>query len=419
MLLDYMRMALHTIRNRRLRSWLTILGIVIGVTAVVALISIGQGMQASVKKQFEAIGYDTIIVTSGGAEGMQGTERGMGAFMGGGNNEPVALNLETLKKSPQVTQYGYYRQETALVKSEGMEGQGFLRATGLDTGILEGFSGYLNGFTLTEGRKFKKEDKFVVILGPEVAANLGVEVGDEITMENQSFQVIGLLKGIEEEGGVGPGGGFTFRNMNDGIFVPIEALEALFGGENKASMALVKAAEGAEVGKVAKQVEMILSQQGTPVSTITTEEISEKISGILGTLSMTLTAIAGISLLVGAVGVMNTMYTAVLERTREIGIMKAVGAKDRHVLTMFLIESGLMGITGGVIGVLFGVGVSLVASRFMGGMLPMGGVSSSASISPELIIGALAFSFVLGAISGTMPARQAAKLQPVKALRYE
>lgn len=287
--------------------------------------------------------------------------------------------------------------------------------TGLDPGILEGFSGYLNGFTLTEGRTFKKEDKFVVILGPEVAANLGVGVGGEITIENQSFQVIGILESTEEGEGR-----FTYPNMNDGIFVPIDALEALFGGENKLSMALVKAAEGAEVSKVAKQVEMMLSQQGTPVSTITTEEISEKVSGVLGTLSMTLTAIAGISLLVGAVGVMNTMYTAVLERTREIGIMKAVGAKDRHVLTMFLIESGLMGIMGGVIGVLFGVGVSLAASRLMsGGMLPMGGGSFSASISPELIIVALAFSFVLGAISGTMPARRAAKLQPVEALRYE
>lgn len=109
MLIDYMRMALHTIRNRSLRSWLTILGIVIGVTVVVALISISQGMQNSVKKQFEVIGYDTIMVTSGGTEGMQDGEGRMPSFMRGGNNEPVALNLEAFKKSPQVAQYGYYR----------------------------------------------------------------------------------------------------------------------------------------------------------------------------------------------------------------------------------------------------------------------------------------------------------------------
>ena len=136
---------------------------------------------------------------------------------------------------------------------------------------------------------------------------------------------------------------------------------------------------------------------------------------------MTLAAIAAISLLVGAVGVMNTMYTSVLERTREIGILKAIGAKDGHILSLFLIESGLIGLIGGAIGILCGVALSSGASGFITRALafgPLGG-GAGAEFSPELIIGTLIFSFVLGALSGVLPARQAAQLRPVEALRYE
>lgn len=420
MFLDYLRLALRTIRNRRLRSWLTVLGIVIGVTAVVALIAIGQGMQRSVEKEFEAIGYDTIIVFPGGAfGGPEGQEGGRPPMMGmfGGRTSPVVLNLDSLERSPQVAKFGYLRTETGIVKSAGMEGQGFLRVTGLSPGVTEKFSGYFNEFPLAEGRELQEGDRFVVILGGQVASNLGVGLGGEITIEDQSFQVVGILADMEERGG-----GIAFRGLSNALFVPISTLEALYEKEGTISMALVEAAAGADVTEVAEQVKMILSQQGTPVSTITAEEISERISGVLGTVQMTLAAIAAISLLVGGIGVMNTMYTSVLERTREIGIMKAVGAKNRHVLNLFLVESGLMGIIGGIIGILLGIVVSSVAGRFMGGMLsfgPMGGGSFTASFSPGLIIGALAFSFALGAISGTFPARRAAKLRPVEALRYE
>ena len=156
--------------------------------------------------------------------------------------------------------------------------------------------------------------------------------------------------------------------------------------------------------------------------TITAEEVSQQISNVLGTLQFTLAAIAAISLLVGGIGVMNTMYTSVLERTREIGIMKAVGAKSRDVLAIFLIESGLMGILGGLMGVALGAGLSVAASRLLGGALafgPAGGTTMAVAISPELILMALAFSFLLGALSGGLPARQAAKLRPVQALHYE
>jgi len=422
MLWDYLRLAWRGIRRRQVRSWLTVLGIVIGVTAVVALIAIGRGMQNSVKQQFEAIGYDTIIVIPSGAAGKpEGQMLLMQQMMMqrlGGQSETASLNLQTLERLPQVAQVGYLRTETAVVKSPAM--QGFLRVTGLSPGITEKFNSYFDGFLLAEGRKFQEGDRFVMILGDQAATDLGVSLGDELVIEGQSFQVIGILVPTE-----GRGGGFTFRNLDNALFVPIGALEALYGGEGQVSMALVRAAEGAEVAKVAQLVKVVLAQQGTPAGTITAEEISERIGGVLGTIQVTLAAIAAISLLVGGIGVMNTMYTSVLERTREIGVLKAVGAKRKHILSLFLIESGLLGLIGGVIGVLLGAAVSGLAGRFMGRALafgPLGSVSGGSlvpSLSPGLIVGALALSFLLGALSGAFPARQAARLRPVEALRYE
>lgn len=420
MLRDYIRLALHNIRHRQIRSWLTILGIVVGVAAVVALIAIGQGMQKSVQTQFEAIGYNTIIMFPGGTgdEGVMGPGGGMMRMMMGGTSS-TAINIEALGRLPQVVRAGVQRIETALVTSEYMEGQGFLRITGLSHGITDDFGAYFDGFPLAEGTSFGRSDGSVVILGGQVALDLGVATGNAIQIEGNDFEVIGILEGSESGGG-----GFTFRNLDTGLFVPIEALEALFGGEGTLSLALIETTQEADVGEVSLMIRALFRQLGTPVGTITAEEMSEQLQGVLGTLQMVLAAIAAISLVVGGIGVMNTMYTSVLERTREIGIMKAIGAKDRQVLYLFLVESGFLGAIGGAIGVLLGVGLSSLASRLMGGGLAGGpaggdGASFSASLSPGLIIGALAFSFVLGAIAGVLPARRGAKLQPVEALRYE
>lgn len=415
MVLDYFDLALHNIRSRKLRSWLTVLGIVIGVTAVVALIAIGQGMKRAIEREFEAIGYDTIIVFPGVSFAQGGGPGGGSGFFGGGL-QPQPLDLNALRQVPQVAQIGYLRIETAMVTSAKMEGQGFLRVTGLGPGVKENFGGYFRYFVLEDGRAFDAEDQFVTVLGSRLATDLGVGVGDEINVDGQSFKVIGILQPVEQgRGGIG------FGNINNALFVPAKALAALTQEEGKVSIVLVKAAKGAKVVDVANRIKAVMSRQGTPVSTVTAEEISQRVSGVLGAIQMTLASIAAISLLVGAVGVMNTMYTSVLERTREIGILKAIGAKDGHILSLFLIESGLIGLIGGGIGVLCGVGLSSGASGFIARAMafgPLGG-GASAEFSPELIIGTLIFSFVLGALSGVLPARQAAQLAPVEALRYE
>jgi putative ABC transport system permease protein len=424
MFLDYLELALQNIRSRRLRSWLTILGIVIGVTAVVALIAIGQGMKKSIEQEFEAIGFDTILMFPGGLGGGQGGGPGGGGFFAGAS-QPIVLNLDALGRFPgQVEKYGFTRNETAMVKSPGFEGQGLLRVTGLSPGITDDFHGYFRGFSIGEGRGFQTEDRYAVILGNQVATDLKVTVEQEIEIDQKKFKVIGILAAIQARGGLGAGG------INNALYIPVRAMAEMYSREKEkegkegvfASTVLIKAAKGAKVADVSNRVKAIMTRQGTPVNTVTAEEINNRINGVLGIMQMTLAAIAAISLLVGAIGVMNTMYTSVLERTREIGILKAVGAKDKHVLGLFLIESGLIGVIGGIIGIVCGVALSSGTSGFVGRALaigPVGGGGFNPAFSVELIVGTLLFSFLLGAISGTLPARMAAQLRTVEALRYE
>ncbi|MHC1595044.1 MAG: ABC transporter permease [Methanotrichaceae archaeon] len=427
MFMDNLRLATHNLLHRQLRSWLTILGIVVGVAAVVALLSISGGMQQAVKEQFETIGYNTIILapSSEQAQGLQGAQGGMGALrsMFAGNQEPAEVDLSVLDKLPQVEAYGQTRVNTGMVTSAQMQGTGFLRITGLSDGVTEKFGNYFQGFSIAQGRNFASGDKDVIILGDMVAADLGVSVGDTVKIENTDFEVIGILASVESNGGM-----LSFRGLDTGLFVPIKALENLYGGENRITQALIKVTDGTDVAKASQAIKGLFTQLGTPVATITAEEISQQIMGVMRGIQMVLTAIAAISLVVGVIGVMNTMYTSVLERTRDIGIMKAVGAKDRHVLSLFLMESGLLGILGGAIGVLIGVGVASAAGGMLAGAFTMGGAGAagavggmtfSPSFSPLLIIGTLVLSFAVGAIAGTLPARRAAKLKPVEALRYE
>jgi len=174
-----------------------------------------------------------------------------------------------------------------------------------------------------------------------------------------------------------------------------------------------------DVNSIAKEVRRLVKEQRgkDDLNVHTTGEMLDLMQNLVGILQAALGGIAAISLLVGGVGVMNTMYTAVLERTREIGVMKAVGARRRHILMLFLLESGFMGLIGGLLGAFVGLGIALGIKLLAPIFLP--GTALEVGFSPGLLLGVLVFSFVLGALSGFFPAREAAKLPPVEALRYE
>ncbi len=409
MLVDYLSLSWHSIRNRSLRSWLTILGVVIGVTAIVTLISIGQGIQDSILNEFEKVGYNTVTVLPGNFD------TGRGGFGNASADTSSYLSKGVIEEIEGVKTSAAIRSEDLQIVSEGLEGQAFLRVTGMSPAVFSDFDGYFDGFPIAEGKRFsfQGEDREVVI-GGEIARELGVSAGDSIRIEGEEFTVSGLL-GSDEEGG--SDGQFNFYgDLDNGLFIPLSTLEEFYGGQGGASLILAEVYEDVEVSEVADEIERAYSANDTASTTITTEELSNRVNSALGTIQIALAGIAAISLLVGGIGVMNTMYTAVLERTREIGVMKAVGAKNGQILGLFLTESGLLGLVGGAIGTLVGVGLSLLAGRFISQALA---APFAPSFGPGLLIGAIAFSFVLGSISGVLPARQASGLQPVEALRYE
>ena len=269
---------------------------------------------------------------------------------------------------------------------------------------------------IASGRDLKNSDKYKAIVGINYPLKkvFSKEVGlrDKIIIENQEFEVIGTLKRI----------GNPFDDS--AVIIPSETLKQINNiKDDEVSMAIIQVSDPDKLNEISEDIKKDLrksrnlkeNQEDFQLST--PEQILEAVSTVFFIVTTVLIGIAAISLLVGGIGIMNTMYTAVLERTKEIGIMKAIGAKNSDILLLFLIESGILGLIGGVIGVILGMtlskSVELIAAQYIGSPL------IKASFSLTLILGALAFSVIVGSISGVFPAIQASKLKPVDALRYE
>lgn len=406
---DFFLLSARGIMHRKLRSWLTVIGVFIGITAVVALISIGLGLERSITQQVEKVfGYNSFLVM--GKDAFQSRH---------GTAEAVNVDLSVIKQVPGVAAVAAIRSETGFIKgpvSGGKPVQGFLPVMGLSPTMVTEFSSFLGDVSFEPGgRFFASGDRDTAILGNKVASQLRAQLGATIEIEGRPFKVIGIFAPATD------GEGFSFglgRSGNaDTIFVPFSQMDELFGKSDKVLVTLVKTAKGTDVDEIAEQVKRALKAAGDKdVTTVTYSDINRQIGTVMGSVSGFLAGIAGISLLVGGVGVMNTMYTAVLERTREIGVMKAIGARRGQIMLIFLIESGLMGLVGGTVGVILGLGLSNVATMIIRGHF---NVEISAVASPILIIGTLLFSFFLGSFAGWMPARRAAKLPVIEALRYE
>lgn len=393
MLRDFFRLSLRNMRHRGLRSWLTVIGILIGTAAVVALISIGQGLQRSITSQVERIvGYNTILIS---ARGLNLGQR-------------IRLDIEAIRAIPGVQNAIAVRTETVYV--EGPGGKGFLAVLGYDP-AMEEFVAEMN-LGLASGRPLAGPNE--VLLGSRIARVLGAEIGDTIAVEGRYFRVVGVLQ-AQRAGGFATGG----LAMSDLLVLALSELRELFPGPELVQYAVVRLADRADIAAVRDAIRSHLLKVGERNATLTDfEDLTRNIQAVISGVQAFLAGIAGIALLVGGVGVMNTMYTAVLERTREIGILKAVGAKDSHVLLLFLFESGLMGLAGGALGLVTGFGVAWAALAIVSRVF-----QAQSSLSPvlslALVVGALFFAFLVGAVAGIFPAYRAARLPPVEALRYE
>ncbi len=406
MISNFFRMAVKNITHRKLRSWLTMIGIFIGVTAVVAIISLGQGLQEAIHQQLVEIGGDKIWVMPGASS------------LGG--ETPVVLDEEDLRVIegvPGVQNGAGLAYQNGMVEFK--DEVAFVLVTGL---TMEGDDKELVDelfLKLEEGRGLEKGDDEKALLGHHYLEEKklfkrGLALGDTISVNGREFSVIGFNTRVGNSGD------------DQAVYLTEEAYEQVFGvrpSEEGYQMIVAKVTRGEDPAAVAERVKKALRRhrgldEGEEDFTLqTTEEMMESFSAILLIVQAVIAGIAAISLLVGGVGIMNTMYTAVIERTKEIGIMKAIGARNNDILTIFLIESGLLGTVGGAIGVILGLGIAKLVESV--GAVMIGSPYLRAWWSWELVIGALAFSFLAGAVSGAAPAYRASKQQPVASLRYE
>jgi putative ABC transport system permease protein len=377
-------------------------GIFIGIAAVVALISLGQGMQDAINAQFASVGADKII--------LQGASAGFGPP---GQDTAGIIDDRDLGLVRKVQ--GVDRAAGRLLRSVTIE---FAEESKTTFGaslpeepkdrdlVVEA-----NNIKVAGGRMLKAADRKKIMVGNNYWTreefSKKVELGSKLLINGVQFEVVGLLDKI----GAG---------RDDAIIMNEEDMRDLLDEPDQFSAIVAQAADGEVPAEVADRVSRAIRRDrhqkvGFEDFTVeTSEELIGAINTILGVVQAVFVGIALISLLVGGIGIMNTMYTSVLERTRDIGVMKAIGARNGDVMLIFLMESGLLGMSGGVIGVLIGAGLSkmveFAAQGFIGNVL-------QASFPWYLIVGALAFSFGIGVISGVFPARQASKLPPVVALR--
>ncbi len=404
MIKDYFKFAFDTISHRKLRSWLTMIGIFIGIAAVVALISLGQGFKQAINREFEKIGTDKLFVTAKGGFGPPGT------------NPVIKLtedDLKIVKKVSGIENVAGFVLANSKVEFE--DNIGFFAIQGIPEGDERKLLAETQSLKIKEGRDLRDNDKFSTVIGinfiDKELLGKNLKLRDKIKINEKEFVIVGVLEKTGDPG------------RDSSIFIPEETLREVFNEPNKLDTIMAKVADVENIQVIAEKIKSDLrrfrnvKKDEEDFDVETPEQLLGSFGDIINIVQSVLIGIAAISLLVGGIGIANTMYTAVIERTKEIGIMKSVGAQNKDILLIFIIESGLLGVIGGLIGVVLGFGLSssveLIAKNVLGTNL------IEAYFSYTLLFGALLFSFFTGALFGVMPAKQAASLQPVEALRFK
>jgi len=397
LLKESLRISWNSLLNKKVRLALTVLGIAIGVAAIVGLMSIGYGLESAIVEQMEDFGADMVMVFGGS---FQSAAAGGGASMN--TNDLDEINdLKNVKQASAMAMEilpTKFKDEVVTTYLVGIEGDDMAE-----------FFEDMQAVEFDQGSFFDSGDKNVAVIGSIVASGMyekDVKLRQEIEIKGVSLKVVGILKSI--------------GNPQDDsqIMVPLETYQDVTGKEDEFNYVMVKVTDADKAESVSEDILEYLDDEygeGT-FSAFTSEQIIEQVGQIIGVISITLIGIASIALLVAGVGIANTMYMSVVERTREIGVMKAIGATNKHILQMFLIESLIIGLIGGVVGVILGsglaYGISYYAQSAGLGIL-------QAAVTPELVISGIAFAVVASVVAGILPARKAAKKNPVDALRYE
>ncbi|OGG16946.1 hypothetical protein A3D77_06090 [Candidatus Gottesmanbacteria bacterium RIFCSPHIGHO2_02_FULL_39_11] len=405
-ILEILKECISTLTVNKMRTGLAILGIIIGIGSVITLISLGQGSQKAIEDQIQALGANLLTVIPGG----QNTGNVRGAV---GSATTLTLNdAKAIQTTDQITTI------TSVSPEYSGRNQATAGRNNTNTQITGVYPEYqeIHKVIMTTGTFISQRDvdgiTRVAVLGPSVAATLFGDresaIGQNIRVKGQTLQVIGIT---QSKGGSG------FNNPDDAIYIPLStALKVIFGADHLTSIAIeaknkeVMTDAQNQIGYFLLSRHKLSDPTEADFSIFSQNDILNTASSVTGTFTTLLGGIAAISLLVGGIGIMNIMLVTVTERTREVGLRKALGAQKKVIITQFLIESIILTLTGGIMGMMLGIGVSYLLSHFM---------SVPFTISTVSIFLAIGVSAVIGIVFGLYPANKASNLQPIEALRYE
>jgi len=389
---------IKNIKRRKLRSWLTIIGVIVGVLSIVALMSLSNGLKASVSSEFDKLGAQKITITSKYSQFATETN--------------IGLNSDDIKTIEKIGDVDYVVGSiSGTIFAEYNSKKKFMSFTGYDVEYLEKMF-FQDNITLLKGKLITSKKSNDIIIGYDYyndydkLFNKRLDVGDKIKIKDSYYKVIGILKDTGNP------------SLNQNNYMSIETLRDLTDTDEKlvdVIYAVIKTGKDIEtVGiKIEEKLERARAENDFVVTT--PKQAAEDQQEILNIISIVVIGIASISLLVGGIGIANSMYTSVLERKKEIGVMKAIGAKKKDILLIFVLEAGMIGLLGGIIGT---IGGFLLAYSVTVIGTPIG-ATFAIDFSFSIIAIALGVSFVLGIITGFLPAYQASNEEPIDALKEE
>ncbi len=404
MLWETIKLAFAAIMRNALRSFLTVLGVIIGVSAVIAMVTVGQGSTSQVESDVSKLGTNLLIVRPGQLR------RGPGAPSGGYAPRLTLRDADAIEDqvlSVRAAAPSAARSMTVVYGSQNYA----TNVTGTDNRYLTA-----GDWQISAGRQFFESELRAgaasCILGATVVKELFGNynpIGETIRLKQISCRVIGTLE---------PKGASSFgSDQDDVILIPIRAFQRRIAGNQNVSIIFVAVRNGVSTDKAKGEIEQLMRErrrispgEDDDFNVMDMKEISSMLTGISTVLTGLLSGVAAVSLLVGGIGIMNIMLVSVTERTREIGIRLAIGATERQVMVQFLVEAIVLSLIGGILGILFGLGLAIIGSRWL-----------SVPFQPDLSIIALAFLFsaFVGIVFGFFPARRAARMDPIEALRYQ